>query len=463
MINVGRFKIHWAWLICGIILIMRAISLGLYPLMDTTEARYGEMSRIMVETGNWLTPQLDYNIPFWGKPPLQNWMSATGIKIFGNNEFAIRFPHFIAGLLILWLIWKLSYAMTENRKLARKAVLILATTLAFIISSGVVMTDTALTLGVTLALYAFYQRIHYPDKDLFSHLFFLGIAIGLLAKGPLTLVLIFLTVVPWAILEWGFVKGIRQLFTSFRWISGLVILSILAFSWYFMAERATPGFLKYFIIDEHISRFLVPGWKGDLYGAAHARPKGTIWLFWLVFALPWSPILIRDLIKYKNVLWINTRKSRSWFLFFWMISPLLLFTAASNILIAYVLPGIPAAALLMSELSLYHSKKFLIGVSSTSIIILGVIFYVLTTPKISDRSDKVLLSMRSQLNIPVYYLNNTTYSGKYYTQGKAKKTTHFLHNKPFYMMIPLAQAYLGSQNHCQIIDKNLKRELLYCD
>lgn len=44
--------------------------MGAYPLMDTTEARYAEMSRKMLETNQWLVPQFDYGIPFWGKPPL---------------------------------------------------------------------------------------------------------------------------------------------------------------------------------------------------------------------------------------------------------------------------------------------------------------------------------------------------------------------------------------------------------
>ena len=48
----------------------------MYPLFDTTEARYGEIARIMYETQNWVTPQFDYNIPFWGKPPMQTWLSA---------------------------------------------------------------------------------------------------------------------------------------------------------------------------------------------------------------------------------------------------------------------------------------------------------------------------------------------------------------------------------------------------
>ncbi|MCZ8498385.1 phospholipid carrier-dependent glycosyltransferase [Vibrio lentus] len=72
--------------------------------MDTTEARYGEMARLMVEIGNWLTPQFDYGIPFWGKPPgCSPWMSAVGIELFGLSEFAVRAPHWLAGVVTILL------------------------------------------------------------------------------------------------------------------------------------------------------------------------------------------------------------------------------------------------------------------------------------------------------------------------------------------------------------------------
>ncbi|WP_413691509.1 hypothetical protein [Psychromonas sp. KJ10-2] len=48
----------------SVIMLIRLVSLQLYPLMDTTEARYGEMARLMVETNNWITPLFNYDVPF---------------------------------------------------------------------------------------------------------------------------------------------------------------------------------------------------------------------------------------------------------------------------------------------------------------------------------------------------------------------------------------------------------------
>ncbi|HTM72428.1 MAG TPA: glycosyltransferase family 39 protein, partial [Pseudolabrys sp.] len=57
--------------------------MGLVPLMDTTEARYGEIARKMAELNDWVTPWFDYGVPYWGKPPLAFWLTATSFKVFG--------------------------------------------------------------------------------------------------------------------------------------------------------------------------------------------------------------------------------------------------------------------------------------------------------------------------------------------------------------------------------------------
>jgi len=146
-------------------IVVRLFTLGFFPLMDTTEARYGEMARIMAETGNWITPMFDYDVPFWGKPPLFTWMSATGITLFGLNEFAVRLPHLVAGSLILLIVGVLAYSIIPSRSTAERkqeawlAAGILTTTATFIVVTGAVMTDTALTLGITLSMAAFWLNL----------------------------------------------------------------------------------------------------------------------------------------------------------------------------------------------------------------------------------------------------------------------------------------------------------------
>ena len=85
---------------------IRAITLALYPLYDTTEARYAEMARKMVELNDWITPFIDYGVPYWGKPPMSFWSAAISIKLFGVNEFAVRFPALLLLVLLSWFVFE---------------------------------------------------------------------------------------------------------------------------------------------------------------------------------------------------------------------------------------------------------------------------------------------------------------------------------------------------------------------
>ena len=60
---------------------------------------------------------------------------------------------------------------------------------------------------------------------------------------------------------------------------GILITMAIAVPWHILAEIKTPGFLKYYLIGENFDRFVIPGWKGDMYGSAHKQFRGMIWLF----------------------------------------------------------------------------------------------------------------------------------------------------------------------------------------
>ena len=178
----------------------RLATLGLYPLLDTTEARYAEIARKMVELNDWITPWFDYGVPFWGKPPLSFWMTAASFKLFGINEFAARLPHFLGAVLVAWLVWDWS-----NRRSSQEAwysAALLAGSVVFFIAAGAVMTDMALVLGITLTMRGFWLGLHGTDAERGRErwLLFLGLVIGLLAKGPLVLVLTGVPIALWALL-----------------------------------------------------------------------------------------------------------------------------------------------------------------------------------------------------------------------------------------------------------------------
>lgn len=172
------------------VVLMRLLTLGLYPLTDTTEARYAEVARKMVELGDWITPWYDYGVPFWAKPPLSTWLTAASFKVFGLNEFAARLPHFVLAVATGWLVW--DWLRQRDRRQALLGVAMLYGAILFLVSSGAVMTDMALALGTTLAMRGLWLGVFGAPgrRGLECWLAFVGLAIGLLAKGPVALVLI---------------------------------------------------------------------------------------------------------------------------------------------------------------------------------------------------------------------------------------------------------------------------------
>ncbi|GAD32543.1 dolichyl-phosphate-mannose-protein mannosyltransferase [Photobacterium leiognathi lrivu.4.1] len=409
----------YLWLALCVTMLIRLLSLGAYPLMDTTEARYGEMARIMVQTHNWLTPMFDYNVPFWGKPPLFAWLSALGIKVFGVSEFAVRFPHWLVGVAVLGLIACFARRIGVN---ALMSATILATTGIFAVSAGVVETDMSLTFAMTLSMVGFYLCWQ-DESKLWGYLGFVGLAIGLLAKGPLIIVLVGLAVMPWLIIQYGFKASFKQLWGRFPIIGGTILMLVIAVPWYVMAERATPGFLHYFLVGEYVDRFLDSGWKGDLYGTAHERARGTIWLYWILCALSWSIVLPFVLwAKRKVIKPINEKmKPIISFSICWLLSPLILFTFAGNILPAYVLPGIPALAILLASIiseKQFEANCFKFSTAVSPVILIGAVIYIHFY--VGDiRSDKIIFEHANKA-LPTYYIGNRTFSGEYYSNGNAQ-------------------------------------------
>ena len=64
-------------------------TLAARPLYKTDEARYGEISREMAQSGDWVTPRLN-GLKYFEKPPLQYWAGAAALKVFGVHDWAAR-------------------------------------------------------------------------------------------------------------------------------------------------------------------------------------------------------------------------------------------------------------------------------------------------------------------------------------------------------------------------------------
>jgi 4-amino-4-deoxy-L-arabinose transferase-like glycosyltransferase len=92
------------WLIALGAAVLYIHSLGKVHLFDWDEINFAESAREMIESGNYMRVQINYE-PFWEKPPLFFWMQVLAMKVFGVNEFAARLPNAVCGIVTLITIY----------------------------------------------------------------------------------------------------------------------------------------------------------------------------------------------------------------------------------------------------------------------------------------------------------------------------------------------------------------------
>jgi 4-amino-4-deoxy-L-arabinose transferase-like glycosyltransferase len=445
-----------AWLTLATVLLLPLASMAIVPLYDTSEPRYAEIARIMAQTGDWITPWFSPGVPFWGKPPLSFWAQALSMKTFGLNEFAARFPSWLCLLLSNGILLAGLRSLLGPRIAFLSAIVYSTCTLVYI-SSGAVLTDPFLALGTTLSLVSFAVVIHMRGQALmeigderneladtrgkFSYQwwqygFFVGLAVGLLAKGPLAVVVSIAPVAVWYVLN----RKVISTSTVLPWSKGLALMAVLCVPWYVLAEIKTPGFLNYFIVGEHFRRFLDPGWSGDLYGSAHRRVYGTIWLYWIPASFPWGGVMLGVIIgALRSVRLRSALKATARYPFFsyWLASALftpLLFTFSANILWTYLLPSLAGFSILVAIMTDQIEKQFgdkKIGVFTRTVwvacivpvVILGLSITVWAKPDLrnTERSLVRYVTQQGEPAIPLRYFSTLPFSAQFYSAGQARE------------------------------------------
>ncbi|HEV3302737.1 MAG TPA: glycosyltransferase family 39 protein [Planctomycetaceae bacterium] len=338
----------------------RLATLGTLALTDNTEARYAEIGWQMCRSGDWVTPRLYMSgelVPFWAKPPLFFWTTAWSFGAFGASEWAARFPNFLFAALMVGSTIVFGRNLWGNR-VGALAGLILASSGLFFVLAGSCVLDMALAASVSAALMCFALFIKAgatgeASQRWWGRAFFVALGFGCLAKGPVAVVLVGLSLAAWIVMtkEW---RAVRKL----PWFTGVLLVSVIAVPWYLLAERATPGFLRYFLVNEHILRYVRSDY-GDLYGNGRTQIYGASWVMLAVTFLPWSPWLMRcgiDRLRRRGGGW-HWRLARqcdsastprdAWLLFAlcWGLTPAIFFTLCRQILVTYMLPGFPGLAL----------------------------------------------------------------------------------------------------------------------
>jgi 4-amino-4-deoxy-L-arabinose transferase-like glycosyltransferase len=395
-------------LLVGIRLFFNAV----IPLTDKTEARYGEIARLMAETGNWIVPQIDYGVPFWAKPPLSAWLSAASVKLLGTSEFALRLPFWIVAVLIALLLIPYGHQKKINGLIPG---IILFTLPEFFLHAGVLSTDMMLSLSVGLTMMGFWEFTKSEKSRIPGLLFFVGIGLGLLAKGPITGVLCFPPLFIWCVRQQISLKKIFQI----PWVLGGLLTLTIALPWYWLMEINSPGFIDYFLVGEHFLRFVDSSWSGDKYGFPKQQPLGIIWVFVMAGALPWSLILLGQLKNGIKKVWNDPWQL---FLWLWILWTPFFFTFSKSLIHTYTLPVmIPIALLIVNHWSSLRTKKPVLYMAiGLPILLIGIYFLEPTQKILSDNTDKNLVFHHKIEPSKLFAFPFKSYSSQFYSNGKIK-------------------------------------------
>jgi 4-amino-4-deoxy-L-arabinose transferase-like glycosyltransferase len=429
----------------ALILLARLATLGIYPLYGTTEPRYAELARKMLATGDWVTLWVTDGVPLWGKPPLLFWLDTISMTLLGVTEFALRLPSFLFTVLLLGLFWFWPYrdsnSSNNTHQNALIASLVLISTPVGFLSAGFVATDIFLVGGLMLSMFGFWiamqgQSVAKGVKtSVWQWAFFVGIAIGLLAKGPLSIVLLGVALFLWVCISPK--SRLILIWKNLPWIRGSALTALIAFPWYILHEIRTPGFLRHFIIGEHFERFLVKDWAGGRFAPSHGEPLGMIWWFAFESFLPWILLAVPALylaLKNKShpILQRLTPSPENQYLWCWILAPLLFFSLSRNILEAYVLPALPAFALVMRNciarlIEQSSAWRWSLSLAALAPFFITVLIFFFK-PVLETQSQKHLLKHWT-LGVPLYYVADLPPSAIFYTNNQAKEVSTHLEAK----------------------------------
>lgn len=339
-----------------VVLTISFFRLGALTLFDVDEAVFSEATREMVETGNWLTPT--YNgVNRYDKPILFYWVMALSYKAFGINEWGARFPSAAAGVLLCLCLFIFMRRQKDERH-AVYAVISLVLSVYFVIYSHAAVTDMTLTLFITLSLLCFYQSLGQGqetarNRRYYLYGFYIFSALAFLTKGLIGIIFPFGIAGLYLLVTEG-ISGTKKIMST----GGTVLFLLVAAPWY-LAELSVNGreFIDQFFIKHHFKRYtdVISGHKGPWY---------YYLLTLLIGLMPWVTFLPGGAAG----AWGRFRDARSrngaaeahspeFFALLWFAVIVVFFSISTTKLPNYILPSVPAAAILIASGMVRQSEK----------------------------------------------------------------------------------------------------------
>lgn len=336
--------------------------LGQLPLLGPDEPRYAQIGREMFMRGDLITPTLGGH-PWFEKPALLYWMMIASYKLFGVSEWSARLPAAIAGLLTVGAVFFVGRSVERTYQnptegsvtwdvgadrdassayLGFWSALAAATTPGIVVFARAASFDIIVTMTMAWAL-AFFLVSELSESErrrrrlLFGFYVFVGLS--LLAKGLIGIVIPLGIIGAYALFRRSLPE--RKVLLSFWW--GIPLSLAIASLWYApVIWRHGWPFIDQFFIQHQFARYVSNKYR-------HPGPVYFYLAILIPLALPWSAFIVDGILRSKP--WRRNRAEDPNtkllnFAFAWLLFPLLFFSFSTSKLPGYILPVLPAMALL---------------------------------------------------------------------------------------------------------------------
>ncbi len=330
---------RWTYVgLAAFVAVLWLATLSLRPLFNPDEGRYAEIPREMLSGGDWVIPHLN-GIAYLEKPPLQYWATALSLRVVGLNEVAARLYTALCALATL-AVAGLAARRLWGAAAAWRAAAMLSSMLLFIALGQMLTLDMSLSLYMTGALVGFLlaQNAGGGAERRWMLLAWVATALGVLTKGLVAAAIPAAVLVLYSLYARDFAPW-RRLHAA----SGLPLFASVTVPWHWLAARRLPDFLQFFFVHEHLKRYLTPS----------ADREEAWWFFGAVFLLgsaPWTLSALRAMAAGWRRGASRGQFNPTLFLWLWVAFVCVFFSLSDSKLIPYILPAMPALALLIAGL-----------------------------------------------------------------------------------------------------------------
>ncbi|MBI5438295.1 MAG: glycosyltransferase family 39 protein [Nitrosomonadales bacterium] len=341
-------RILYFWLLLIAVALIWFANLEYRTLIKPDEGRYAEIPREMVASGDWVTPRLN-DLKYFEKPPLQYWATATAYTLFGEHQWTSRLWTGLTGFAGILLVWFAGLRLF-GRETAGYAALLLSSSLLYVMMGHINTLDMGVTFFLTLGIAGLslseqeYGSLQNRREQAIKAsrnwmlVAWAALALAVLSKGLMGLVLPGAALFIYCIVQRDF-----SVLKRMHWLPGLAVFLAITVPWFLLVMKANPEFFERFFIYEHYTRFTTK----DL---GRYQPWYYFIPILLAGALPWTVLMF-------DAMWRTLRSRKppdtifdaQRFLLIWAVFIYVFFSISGSKLPSYLLPMLPALALLMGK------------------------------------------------------------------------------------------------------------------